>query len=65
MVFSREREEDMKGNPIFEGSPMAPNPSTRIQNINAPPALATQYQSPPSMAAPVPVPAQRPYEYSR
>ena len=65
MFFSREREEDMKGNPSFEESPLALNPNIRVQNINAPPALATQYQSPPSMAAPVPAPAQRPYEYSR
>ena len=65
LVFSREREEEMKGNPFFEEPALAPRPSVRVQNNNAPPALATQYQSPRPMAAPVPAPTQRPYEYSR
>ena len=60
-IFSREREEDMKGYPIFEESARTLRPNIRVQNNNA---LATQYQSSP-MAAPVPTSAQRPYEYSR
>ena len=57
----RERQEEMQGNPMFEGSGPSARPSIRVQNNNIPQPISWQ-QPPP----PVPAPSPRPYnDYSR